>query len=182
LSSSKPVSKDIEKINRLGIEDDGDFETQQRLFLAYDTYMKGSTVQEAADKSGLREWQVLSYACKGHKGRLSWAEQRKQARLDFIKDCNDLTKMSLSRAYKGTTDTLHRTLEHLNKAMDDGKLEGQDIIKASNMLIKGLQVLNEIFTPTVKNPLVNINMPNKPSENEMADKLSDWGLIKDNAE
>lgn len=164
------------KYREIGLDDDGDFETQQQLYAAWDHYMKGSSIAEAAEQSSLPDWKVLNYAHTSRNGKPSWAEQRKQARLNFIKDSNDLTKVSLSRAYKSTADTLFRCLDKITRALEEDKLSGNEAVRAADVLLRGIEKLHNIFAPALKTPLVNIDLSKKIDENEVSDKLEEWGL------
>lgn len=165
------------KYRDIGLDDDGDFETQQQLYAAWDYYMKGYTIAEAADKASLQEWKVLNYAHTSRNGKPSWAEQRKQARLNFIKDSNDLTKVSLSRAYKSTADTLFKCLDKITQALETDKLSGNEAVRAADVLLRGIEKLHNIFAPALKSPLVNIDLSKKIDENEVSEKLEEWGLV-----
>lgn len=170
------MSKDL--LPALRPEDDGDFEHQHKIEMAKDLYMKGHSTEDVALRTELKKWTIHKYVTKGAEGERPWLEQRKDARMEFMKECQELTKISLSKAYRTTGDVLFKCLERATKELDAGNFKPMEQIQLINTLVKGVKEIHALFMPAMKAPLVNIALQQNPklSEADIMEKLTDWGL------
>ncbi len=172
-------SKEPDLLPTVNPLEDGDYEFQHKLVYAKDLYMKGFSVSEVAERAEIKKYTLHNYVFKGSKGEEPWVEQRKKARTEFVKECQELTKVSLSKAYRASGETYFQILDSLIKELPN--MKPYEKIKAADTVIRGVKELHNIFMPAMKSPLVNIALQNNPkmSDSEVIEQLIDWGLQPD---
>ena len=157
---------------------DGDYELPLKKDMAKDLYMKGHNIDEVAKRTELRPWTIRNWALKGEDGEKPWLEQRREARVEFVAECQELTKVSLSKAYRTLGDALFAIMTDAIRKNEEGAYKPYEQIKLMDTIIRGIKEVHSIFMPAMKTPLVNIALQNNPKMNEaqIVEQLIDWGL------
>ena len=157
---------------------DGDYEYSYRLDIARDLYLKGHNIEDVSARTDIKKWTIHSLVFKGTKEEKPWVEQRRDSREEFIKECQELTKISLSKGYRTLGDTLFTALTSMADDINSNRFKPYEKIKAVEVLVKGIKEIHNLFMPAMKTPLVNIALQNNPkmTETDIVEQLIDWGL------